>query len=48
MDPTCLDALAAFLDGFDDEAAHEARELAHDLRAGVIRADEVEFTSDLS
>jgi hypothetical protein len=33
MDPDKLERLATLLDGFDDEAAAEARQAAHDLRA---------------
>jgi len=40
MDPDRLEHLARFLDGFDDEAAAEARRLASDMRSGVIRPDE--------
>jgi hypothetical protein len=34
--PEALDILARLLDGFDDEAAAEARQLASDMRAGLI------------
>ena len=40
MDPDKLDRLAAFLDGFDDEAAAEARQRARDIRNGFIRPDD--------
>lgn len=39
MDPLKLEKLAKFLDGFDDEAAAEARQMASDLRNGIIRPE---------
>lgn len=39
MNPDKLDILARYLDGFDDEAAAEARQLASDLRKGIVRPE---------
>lgn len=41
FDPDKLEKLAAFLDGVDDEAAAEARQMASDIRKGLITSPEI-------
>ena len=41
FDPDKLEKLALLLDGFDDEAAAKARQMASDIRKGLITSPEV-------